>query len=254
MNPSYPILEYDPVDEAMIEPGRIIQPRDVPEHGVICFFREVVEKIAKEQDAKVVIENHWEDGPHPIYEIEYIGRRLAFYQPGVGAPLAAGLMEEAIAYGCRKFIACGGCGVLEKGMAVGNLIVVSGAVRDEGTSYYYLPPESEVAAHPKGIAALEAVLQESKVPYRKGKTWTTDAPYRETRQRMKRRIDQGCITVEMEAAALIAVAQHRRVSFGQLLYAGDDLSGSQWDNRSWQSRADIRENMFWLAAQACLRL
>ena len=254
MSPSYPILEYDPEREAMIEPRRIIQPRDVPENCVICFFREVVEKIVKEQRAKVVAENHWEDGPHPIYEIEYSGHRIAFYQPGVGAALAAGLMEEAIAYGCRKFIACGGCGVLEKGMAVGDLIVVSSAVRDEGTSYHYLPPESEVAAHTKGVAALEAVLQESKVPYHKGKTWTTDAPYRETRQRMKRRIDHGCITVEMEAAALIAVAQHRQVSFGQLLYAGDDLSGGKWDNRSWQSRAEVREIMFWLAAQACLGL
>jgi uridine phosphorylase len=254
MSPSYPILEYDPEREAIIEPGRIIKPCGVPEHCVICFFREVVEKIAKEHHAKVVVENHWEDGPHRIYEIEYAGRRLAFYQPGVGAPLAVGLLEEAIAFGCKKFIACGGCGVLEKGMTVGNLIVVCGAVRDEGTSYHYLPPESEVAADPKGVAALEAILIESGIPFHTGKTWTTDAPYRETRQRMKRRISQGCISVEMEAAALLAVAQHRQVMFGQLLYAGDDLSGSQWDNRSWQSRTEVRENMFWLAAQACLRL
>jgi uridine phosphorylase len=254
MNSSYPILEFDPDGEAMIEPGRIIQPRDVPEHCVICFFREVVENIAKEHQAKVMVENHWEDGPHRIYEIEYAGQRLAFFQPGVGAPLAVSLLEEAIAFGCQKFIACGGCGVLEKGMAVGSLIVVSGAVRDEGTSYHYLPAESEADAQPKGMAALEAVLQENEIPYRKGKTWTTDAPYRETRQRIKRRIGQGCISVEMEAAALIAVAQHRQVAFGQLLYAGDDLSGGQWDNRSWQSRAEIRENLFWLAAQACLRL
>jgi uridine phosphorylase len=68
-----------------------------------------------------------------------------------------------------------------------------------------------------------------------------------------RRIDQGCVTVEMEAVALIAVAQHRQVSFGQLLYAGVNFSG-QWDNRSWQSQAEVRENMFWLATQACLRL
>jgi uridine phosphorylase len=57
----------------------------------------------------------------------------------------------------------------------------------------------------------------------------------------------------MEAVALIAVAQHRQVSFGQLLYAGVNFSG-QWDNRSWQSQAEVRENMFWLATQACLRL
>jgi uridine phosphorylase len=254
MNFSYPILEYDAEGEAMIEPGRVIQPRDVPEHCVICFFKEVVENVAKEFGARVAVENHWEDGPHPIYEIEHAGRRLAFFQPGVGAPLAVGLLEEAIAYGCRKFIACGGCGVLQPGMAVGSLIVVSNAVRDEGTSYHYLPPGQEVAAHPNGVAALEAVLNLSGVPFRTGKTWTTDAPYRETRARVARRIRQECISVEMEAAALIAVAQHRQVVLGQLLYAGDDLSGSEWDNRSWQSRAEVRENLFWLAAQACLRL
>jgi len=68
---------------------------------------------------------------------------LAFFHPGVGAPLAAGLLEEVIAFGCRKFIACGGCGVLEKDIAVGNLIVVPGAIRDEGVSYHYLPLDRE---------------------------------------------------------------------------------------------------------------
>ena len=78
--------------------------------------------------------------PHCIYEISYHGQRLAFFHPGVGAPISAGLLEEAIAFGCRKFIACGGCGVLEKDMAVGYLVVVSAAIRDEGVSYHYLPP------------------------------------------------------------------------------------------------------------------
>ncbi|MDX9745885.1 MAG: hypothetical protein RBU31_05045 [Syntrophales bacterium] len=73
-------------------------------------------------------------------EIEYCDQRLAFFHPGVGAPLAAGLLEKAIAYGCRKFMVCGGCGVLDKHMAVGSLLVVSSAIRDEGVSYHYLPP------------------------------------------------------------------------------------------------------------------
>jgi uridine phosphorylase len=254
MSISYPILEYDPEREAMIEPARVIQPRDLPEHCVICFFKEVVEKIAIEHQARVDVENRWEDGLHPIYEIDYAGSRLAFYQPGIGAPFAVGLMEESIAYGCRKFIACGGCGVLEKDLAVGNLIVVSAAVRDEGTSYHYLPPGREVIAQAAAVSALEAVLLERGIPFRTGKTWTTDAPYRETRQRIARRISEGCISVEMEAAGLMAVAQHRGVAFGEVLYAGDDLSGSEWDHRGWQSRADVRESLFWLSAQACLRL
>jgi uridine phosphorylase len=107
-----------------------------------------------EQRAKVAVDNRWEDGPHPIYEIAYHDRRLAFFHRGVGGALAAGLLEEAIAYGCRKFIVCGGCGVLEKDIAVGHLIVVSSAVRDEGVSYQYLPPGREVQANQSGVAAL----------------------------------------------------------------------------------------------------
>jgi uridine phosphorylase len=72
--------------------------------------------------------------------------------------MAAGLLEEVIALGCRKFIACGGCGVLEKGIPVGGLMVVSAAVRDEGTSYHYLPPSREVLANEAGMRALIKAL------------------------------------------------------------------------------------------------
>ncbi|HEY3473439.1 MAG TPA: nucleoside phosphorylase, partial [Anaerolineales bacterium] len=150
--------------------------------------------------------------------------------------------------------ACGGCGALEKDIAVGHIIVVSAAVRDEGVSYHYLPPDREVAAHPGAVRALANTLDRRGLPYRLGKTWTTDAPYRETVRKIARRKEEGCLTVEMESAALMAVAQFRNVVFGQALYGGDDLSGIEWDNRAWQSRSDIRESLFWLSADACLTL
>ena len=251
---TYPILEFDATPEAFIEPSKIIHARDLPEHCVICFFKDVIDKVIAEHDAKVVVENKWEDGPHCIYEISRHGQRLAFFHPGVGAPIAGGQLEEAIAFGCRKFIACGGCGVLEKDIAVGHLIVVSSAVRDEGVSYHYLPPGREVTAHEKGVKALVQTLESRGIPYRVGKTWTTDAPYRETVNKIARRKEEGCLVVEMESAALIAVSQFRQVIFGQALYGGDDLSGADWDHRDWTSRAEIRENLFWLCADACLSL
>ena len=249
---SYPILEHDATRQAFIEPSKVNPPRDVPEHCVICFFREVIDKVVAEHNAKVVVENHWEDGPHPVYEIEYQNQRLAFLHPGIGAPLAAGVLEEVIAFGCRKFMVCGGCGVLEKDIQVGNLIVVSGAIRDEGLSYHYLPPSREVMANEAAVKALAETLEKRKVPYRLGKTWTTDAPYRETAGKIARRRKDGCVTVEMESAGLLAVAQFRDVILGQVLYGGDDLSGAEWDKRAWQSREEIRESLFWLCAQACL--
>lgn len=251
---TYPILEFDPAPEAFIEPSKIIRARDLPEHCVITFFKEVVDKVLAEHGARVAVENKWEDGPHYIYEISYHGQRLAFFHPGVGAPISAGLLEEAIAFGCRKFIACGGCGVLGKDMAVGHLVVVSGAVRDEGVSYHYLPPAREVMANADAINALVKTLRDDGVPYQLGKTWTTDAPYRETANKIARRREEGCLTVEMESAALIAVAQFRNAIFGQILYGGDDLSGAEWDSRQWTSRKDVRERLFWLCADACLRL
>ena len=251
---TYPILEFDATPEAFIEPSRIIRARDLPEHCVICFFHEVIDKVVAEHEGKVAVEYRWEDGPHRIYEIVHEGRRLAFFHPGVGAPIAAGLFEEAIAYGCRKFIACGGCGVLEKDIAVGHLVVVSGAVRDEGVSYHYLPPSREVTADERAVNALVQILDRRGLPYRVGKTWTTDAPYRETVNKIARRRQEGCLVVEMESAALMAVAQFRGAVFGQALYGGDDLSGTEWDHRQWTSRKEIRESLFWLCAEACLSL
>ena len=251
---NFPILEHDPSPTAFIEPSRVVQPRDVPEHCVICFFKEVIDRVVADHGARMLVSNAWEDGPHPLYEITHQGKRLAFFHPGIGAPLAAGLLEEFIAMGCKKFIACGGCGVLEKDIAVGHLIVVSSAVRDEGVSYHYLSPSREVAANEQGVQVLLNLLDERNIPYLKGKTWTTDAPYRETPDIIARRKEEGCLAVEMESAAMMAVAQFRGAVFGQVLYGGDDLSGAEWDSRSWQSRKAVRENLFWLCADACLNL
>lgn len=249
-----PILEHEFLSESKLEPSKLIKPRDVPEHCVISFFREVNQKVALEMQAKIAVANRWEDGEHPIYEIERNGQRLAFFHPGVGAPIATGLLEEAIAFGCKKFIVCGGCGVLEKDLSVGKLIVVDAAVRDEGVSYHYVKPDREIHANQDIVKLMEAFLQERGIPFVTGKTWTTDAPYRETQGMIDKRKREGCLTVEMEAASFLAVAQFRKVLLGQFLYAGDDLSGENWDNRGWQSRKEVRESLFWLAADVCLKL
>ncbi|MCG2783939.1 MAG: nucleoside phosphorylase [Anaerolineae bacterium] len=254
MNSGYPILEHDFFSESKLEPSRLIKPCDVPEHCVISFFREVNEKVAAEKQARVAVANRWEDGEHPIYEIEHKGSRLAFFHPGVGAPIATGLLEESIAFGCKKFVVVGGAGVLVRELAVGKLILVESALRDEGLSYHYVQPGREIQAQPEALAAIRATLEARGIPFVSGKTWTTDAPYRETQSMIDARRAEGCLTVEMEAASLLAVAQFRKVPLGQILYAGDDLSGADWDNRGWQSRKEVRESLFWLAADACLEI
>jgi uridine phosphorylase len=250
----FPILEYDPTRKALIEPEQVVRPIDAPEHCVITFFQEVVSKLYEEGKAWIIAHHTWSDTDRPLYEVEFEGKRLAVFHPGIGASLTAALLEEVIARGCRKFIACGGAGVLDRQIALGHLIIPTIAVRDEGTSYHYLPPGREVSASPQAVTAIEKVLQSHKIKYRLAKTWTTDGPYRETLEKIQRRREEGCLTVEMEAAAFFAVAQFRGVPFGHILYGGDDISGEKWDDRDWHSQTSIRERLFWLAAEACLLL
>lgn len=254
MQHDYPILEFDSTPEAMLEPRRIIKPIDIPEHAVVCFFQDVITQLSQRHTTHVIKHLKSEIGTHPVYELEVEGRRLAVFHPGVGAPLGAGLLEEVIALGCKKFIACGGAGVLDSALAVGHVIVPVAAIRDEGTSYHYLPPGREVNASPQGVATIETVLKAHQVDYLFSKTWTTDALYRETPAKVQLRRAEGCLTVEMEAAAFFAVAQFRGVQFAQLLYGGDDLGSSEWDDRNWVEQASVRERLFWLAAEACLLL
>ena len=142
-----PILEFDPSPTAVIEPSDHIEPMDIPPHAVLCFFQDVIEPVAAEHGGTIVDHVVSEIGRNPIYELDIDGRRLALVHPGVGAPLAGGFLEELIARGCRTFVACGGAGVLVPDVALGHVIVPTAAIRDEGTSYHYLPPGTGGRAH-----------------------------------------------------------------------------------------------------------
>ncbi|HKA50148.1 MAG TPA: nucleoside phosphorylase [Candidatus Dormibacteraeota bacterium] len=250
---SYPILEFDPSRRAMIEPAALHAPSAVPEAAVLCFFADVIEKLSSEGRARECARWRGEEGAQVVYDLELDGDHVALLHPGVGAALAAIRLENAIALGCRRFVACGGAGALVPELALGHVVVPTSAVRDEGTSYHYLPPDREVAADPEAVRLVEALLNERGVPCLLGKTWTTDGPYRETPARVSRRREEGCLVVEMEAAALLAVAQFRQVPLVSLLYAGDSLAGDEWDHRSWD-RHGGREPLLRLAAEAALRL
>ncbi|MCC6457791.1 MAG: nucleoside phosphorylase [Caldilineaceae bacterium] len=255
MDNSPPILEFDGEPEAILEPRKLIEPLEtMPTHGVICFFQDVITHFVNLGLAEEIHALRSEIGRHPIYVHQVQGQRVALFHPGIGAPLAAAMLEEVIALGCRNFIACGGAGVLNRELAMGHLVVPNAAVRDEGTSYHYLIPDRLAAPSPAAVMAIEQVLQQRKVDYVVGKTWTTDAIYRETRARMALRRGEGCITVEMEAAALFAVAQFRGVHLGQILYCGDNLDGDEWDGREWTKNWGVREILATLAAEAALAI
>lgn len=252
--PAIPLLEFDDSSPAFIEPSEHAPAVDPPEACVVTFFGDAVRRLREDGRARLLTDNAWEDGPHPLFEMEHDGQRVALLLSGVGAPLAGALLEQAIAMGCRAFVVCGGAGVLRPDLKLGHLIVVESALRDEGTSHHYLPAGRHVDADPVAVEVLTRLLDERGVAFQTGRVWTTDAPYRETPAKIESRRAEACIAVDMEAAALAAVARFRGVPLGHLLYGGDDLSGATWDHRSWQTQAVVRDNLLNLAASAVLRL
>ncbi len=250
----YPILEFDDDREAVVNPSTTLKPLpDMPEHVVICFFREVLMQLRMRFPMTVMQQLGGESGDNPVYKMTIDDKPVALLHPGVGAPLAGAFLEEVIALGGRKFIACGGAGVLSD-IPVGGLVIPDSAIRDEGMSYHYLPPSREVKGNPVAIEAIKQTLQEHDIPYQVGKTWTTDAIYRETRKKVNHRKAEGCLTVEMETATFFAISQFRDVTFGQILYGGDNVGGEEWDGRNWMGQSSTREKLFWLAAESVLKL
>jgi uridine phosphorylase len=251
---NYPILEFDTSTEAIVEPSNILKPIHIAECCVITFFRDVIDKYKAKGKLKEIISLRCETLDLPIYETIIDGKRICLVQGFVGSAGAAGYLEEMIALGIKKFIVCGGAGVLQKDIAVGHLIVPTSAVRDEGTSYHYLPPSREVMANNGVIDIITSELDKNNVPYLTGKTWTTDSFYRETKDKVALRVEEGCLCVEMEASAYMAVAQFRGIKLGQILYGGDDVSGDKWDNRKWHTRNDIRERLVEMSFDICLKI
>ncbi len=249
-----PILDFDPQRKAIIEPQPAPLSINPPEKALLCFFHEVLSDLVSAGKLEEVGALRSEMGRQPIYQLTQCEEPLLVVQPGVGAPLSAGFLEELIALGVTQFIACGGCGVLDPVHDVGALFILTSAVRDEGTSYHYLPPSDEVSAHPRVVVALQAACENHALPYKLTKSWTTDALYRETIQRRDLRLQQGCEVVEMEASAFFAVAQFRGVELGQILYGGDLVLPEGWEARGWNDRMQDRERLFWLSVEALLTL
>lgn len=251
-----PILEFDGEPEALIEPSRIIRPIEIPERCVLPIYHTVLSKLAAESRLTHVADIQSAMGPFPVYRMDHGGAPITVMHPGITAPFVAAVMDELIAMGCRTFVACGSAGVLDSGLHRGVVVVPGSAVRDEGTSYHYVAPSREIAADPAVVEAIAATLRRHRVEFQVGKTWTTDGLYRETRTRIARRKAEGCLTVEMECAAFLAVAQFRGVRFGQLLATGDDVSGQEWDRRDYgtEKHVEFSDRLFWLAVEACLAL
>ena len=234
--------EFDEVRTAVINPDMLIN-RIVgfPKVGVTCFSKELLESIIEKFESKIIAYVNSANGNIPIYVIKYKNIELALFNSRVGASACVGQIEEIIAMGMEKCIMFGTCGVLEHSIEELSIIIPNSAIRDEGTSYHYMKETDEVSVNEKYIDEFINLLNKYNYKHIVGKTWTTDAFYRETANKVNKRKKQGAICVEMECSAVSSLAKYRNIEFFNFFYAADNLGTSVWDERNLSCSKDLSE-------------
>ena len=248
--------EFDPDRRALINPEDQFRPiPGFPEICIMPFSDRIVEACLRRWGGEQVAQVGFCTGPVPVYRVVIDGTPVALSLPHVGGPAASAFMEEVWPLGGRCFVFFGAAGALDRSIPLNSFLLPTAALRDEGLSYHYLPPAEEVALDPACVEACRGALETLGLPYTQGKTWTTDAFYRETRRKVERRRAQGCISVEMECASLAAVAQFRGLRFAQFFYTTDNLDGPVWDNGTLHQRgASMAEECIAAAVETGRRL
>ena len=247
-----PILEYDDDKGAVVMPRHENLPLTLPERAVFAFLADAVDEYAKKSGAKTVGYFESSTKNYPVYVLEYRGEEICLVQAPVGAPAAVQILDWLFAYGVKKVISAGCCGVLDD-FAENEFLVPTKALRDEGTSFHYAPPSRFIDLQKEGIEAVKETLSIHCLSFREVVTWSTDGFFRETKDKVAYRKSEGCSVVEMECSALAACAAFRGGVFGEILYTGDTLADvEKYDARSWGVKS--RDFALELCLDAVLRL
>jgi len=247
------INTFDISTEAIINPSSVVTPVEGFPKIAIGIFGERTVDVVREKYSATQIDALYACVTMPIYKINFEGVDIAVFGCTLGGPVAVGSMEEIFIKGCEKILYVGSCGVLDREIAEAALIVPTAAYRDEGTSYHYAPSSDYIDI--ASASKLSTVFSGLKLPHTLGKTWTTDAFYRETRGNMEKRKAEGCITVEMECASIMAAAQFRGYEAYQFFYAADNLDEDEWDARLLGGfPQDAREKVVRISIETAVRL
>lgn len=244
---------FDLSGEEIIQAKNLVEEiKDFPKTVVVVFSTKFCHLFLKQYKAEKIgsLAAGFE---LPIYQFEYKGAKLGFFQTLIGGAASSGLLEELIALGAEKLLYFGSCGALEQEIAAGHLLVPTATYRDEGASYHYAQASDYLEI--QTAQTLMQIFEDLHVPYRPTKTWTTDAVYRETKRNAERRKSEGCGVVEMECASLMAVGQFRKKKVYQFLYAADCLDGAAWDKRILGNMPEnMRERILLVAMEVAIRI
>ncbi len=220
------MITFDPNKDALFNPNNLNLDNNYSK-ALMIFDDEVWEDyIEKHNDISVFpVKNNRGRVFKNFLSYNHNQEKILLISPSTGASGAVMDMELLIASGVNKIVSFGTCGAMDKDIAKNTIIIPNSAFREEGVSYHYLPPSDCVNQNDNSIQALNSIFAKHNIPYLNGNVWTTDAVYRETEMKLQAMKANGCIAVDMELAALIAVAQFRSINFASFLISDDNIDG-----------------------------
>ncbi len=235
-----PILEYDDSSAEVIAPDHDLQELRLPEKCLFAFLGNVVHRYAEDNHADVAEELITVSHNIKIYVLHEDKEDICLVQSPIGAASSTQVLDTLVSCGCKKIIAVGSCGGLAD-IPENAFLVPTKALRAEGTSYHYLPASRYIDLDTEPVKVIENCFKKYGLPFISCTTWTTDGFFRETKDMVRYRLDEGCSVVEMECAALAACCRKRGASFGQFLFTADSLANvHEYDARDFGT--DSHEN------------
>jgi uridine phosphorylase len=169
-----------------------------------------------------------------MFSLELEGLRCGIIARTIGGPYAVLIAEQLRAAGARLIVGITSAGRVAPDLQVPGLVVASGAIRDEGTSYHYLSPGEDASCPLHLTEPIAQELSDSGFAVRVGMVWTTDAPYRETYQQLQKWANEGVLAAEMQAASLFAFGWARGIDIAVVARVSNavDHKGEQFDTGS----------------------
>ena len=201
----------------------------LPHIGVGVFSEHLFNYVLKKYKSKKIGELMQK---RPIYILEYNNIKITFFMAGISGPWISQDIEELYSNGVDTLVIFGNCGVLDKKIEDCSIIIPNKAFRDEGTSYHYLPDSEYVKMDNKYTYLFKEILRKYNFNYTEGATWTIDAFYRETKEKIDLFKNKGAICVEMEGASIAAICKYKKINYFTFYYAGDNLDSIEWEERS----------------------
>lgn len=163
-----------------------------------------------------------------LYRMTHHDRDVSLVGPLLGAPHAVMILEKLRVLGAREIVFFGWCGSLQERVKTGDVVVPDRGVIGEGTSQYYFTGHKSPEPSSRIREAIEETLAAHSIRFEKGPVWSTDAPYRETKDRVLSMQKEGVLGVDMELSALLTVSRFRRVELAALLVVSDELGTLRW--------------------------